>query len=471
MWIISNALMKDYENSLSLQVRAVESLAGNCSDGEQSVLLNTNPMPQVYLSQDRTTEAYRRFQSLMTSETLTEDRGEDLLTWYRADFLAQTFQSPEKEKVSQERTLDSGKKWHACFGRYNQDSRLLKTAQLCLIEDSMSCLSTLPNQGLMLRGELLAQKPLEQDISAIGFGVSPDGETFFHTQNTGGLDGGSNSRRALKKRQMIGTPTACMSVRSSKFSKGRIPNPAEYVLLEPENLRDQVSNMDNWQMFPTPQTRGFTNDGDLLQLAKVCDNFEEMSAMAYRAAHKKKAGYWPTPTSSNGGSNNNSKSVKERGHGTNLVGAVAKFPTPTVFGNYNQKGMSATSGDGLATFVGKFPTPCARDYKDGHFLPETKEKRDAHSRGKPLSEYIGGRLNPDWVELLMLWPKHWTSLEQSPDMDNWGSTDDDWEEGTPRVTSNCPNRAARLRAIGNGQTPACVAAAWQLLMKRFEGNS
>jgi hypothetical protein len=30
----------------------------------------------------------------------------------------------------------------------------------------------------------------------------------------------------------------------------------------------------------------------------------------------------PTPTTSNGGSNNNSAAVKERGHGTNLIGAV-----------------------------------------------------------------------------------------------------------------------------------------------------
>ena len=31
---------------------------------------------------------------------------------------------------------------------------------------------------------------------------------------------------------------------------------------------------------------------------------------------------WPTPTTSRGGSNNNSKSVRQKGHGTNTVGAV-----------------------------------------------------------------------------------------------------------------------------------------------------
>jgi hypothetical protein len=40
-------------------------------------------------------------------------------------------------------------------------------------------------------------------------GFVPNGETFFHTPNCTGMDGGSNSRKALKKR-MLPTPTASM---------------------------------------------------------------------------------------------------------------------------------------------------------------------------------------------------------------------------------------------------------------------
>lgn len=39
-------------------------------------------------------------------------------------------------------------------------------------------------------------------------------------------------------------------------------------------------------------------------------------------------------------------------------------PTPTVNGNHNRKGASATSGDGLATVVKMWPTPQASDCKD-----------------------------------------------------------------------------------------------------------
>lgn len=36
----------------------------------------------------------------------------------------------------------------------------------------------------------------------------------------------------------------------------------------------------------------------------------------------------------------------------------SRLPTPTVCGNYNRKGASPTSGDGLATALRRLPTPC-----------------------------------------------------------------------------------------------------------------
>lgn len=44
-------------------------------------------------------------------------------------------------------------------------------------------------------------------------------------------------------------------------------------------------------------------------------------------------------------------------------GAFATIPTPTVTGNYNRRGCSKKSGDGLATWVSKYPTPRASDVK------------------------------------------------------------------------------------------------------------
>ena len=66
------------------------------------------------------------------------------------------------------------------------------------------------------------------------------------------------------------------------------------------------------------------------------------------------------------------------------------WPTPTVCGNYNRKGASATSGDGLATAV-----------------------RMGGTQGDCLPQQVGGPLNPPWVEWLMGWPIGWTDLKPS----------------------------------------------------------
>ena len=57
----------------------------------------------------------------------------------------------------------------------------------------------------------------------------------------------------------------------------------------------------------------------------------------------------------------------EETESSSLPTEIPLWPTPTVKGNYNKKGLSAKSGDGLATAVNKsrmWPTPMARDYKD-----------------------------------------------------------------------------------------------------------
>lgn len=97
------------------------------------------------------------------------------------------------------------------------------------------------------------------------------------------------------------------------------------------------------------------------------------------------------------------------------------FPTPTVCWNYNRKGASATSGDGLATYVRKYPTPTATAYKGwspNHNRADTDDRidytieREAHESGTP------GRLNPMWEEWLMAWPIGWTQLKPL-EMDRW----------------------------------------------------
>lgn len=91
------------------------------------------------------------------------------------------------------------------------------------------------------------------------------------------------------------------------------------------------------------------------------------------------------------------------------------WATPTVNGNYNRKGASPTSGDGLATQVRKWPTPTASDAdKWSHqSLEERKSKGQQVRLPTAVSPEggAGGSLNPTWVEWLMGFPLEWTALK------------------------------------------------------------
>lgn len=123
----------------------------------------------------------------------------------------------------------------------------------------------------------------------------------------------------------------------------------------------------------------------------------------------------------------------------------------------------------------RVPTPCASEARQGFQDRSSSKKGTQESlttiiQGGPEIE-AGGSLNPDWVEWLMGWPIGWTRLEHLP-----AGVYADWAEKTvsgqwwlqepdiPRVAVGVPDRAKRLKAIGNGQVPACAALAWSLLV-------
>lgn len=104
--------------------------------------------------------------------------------------------------------------------------------------------------------------------------------------------------------------------------------------------------------------------GDLIQAVRGNEN-----------THFRNRQTWSIPTA------NCSTGAGHQGRqgGLNLQTAV-KWATPTVCGNYNKKGASAKSGDGLAT-------------------------------------QAGGALNPKWVEGLMGWPMNWTCADPMSELD------------------------------------------------------
>jgi len=113
---------------------------------------------------------------------------------------------------------------------------------------------------------------------------------------------------------------------------------------------------------------------------------------------------WGTPQA-----HERAQSPRKVDHGIQLANQVAMWPTPTEHGNYNKKGASQHSGDGLATAVAKFPTPCKSDATGGAAYSKPPSRQGSFL----LREVTRGALNPTWVEWLMGFPLGWTDLDAS----------------------------------------------------------
>lgn len=121
------------------------------------------------------------------------------------------------------------------------------------------------------------------------------------------------------------------------------------------------------------------------------------------------------------------------------------WPTASVCGNYNRKGVSATSGDSLATAVKNWPAPTAADALIGNLQSTQQKPGSMHSvnlskavswptptqsdwrgacsamirkggRKRNRLDFVvyekqQGQLNADWVEILMGLPIGWTDID------------------------------------------------------------
>jgi len=135
------------------------------------------------------------------------------------------------------------------------------------------------------------------------------------------------------------------------------------------------------------------------------------------------SGLWPTPTCPNGGrsvahvtdwrSERTAYNAKGKKVQVDLGQAVKRWPTPTSSLGTNGGLVTpakAREGGTLieALSARTYATPTARDWRSGKASQATHDKNS-----RPLSEQIGGSLNPTWVEWLMGWPLGWTDLEPS----------------------------------------------------------
>lgn len=216
-WLYSQALVEAYS-------------VATCSDGVQSALSSSIPTPQAYLSPDKMTGFSRLSRFGMTFGPLTDDRGKALLTWFLAGFHVRTSAVQEKEQASTGIGQGSGQKWLGLLARHDRDMCLWKTAQCSLLEDSELFSETWPRWGSMLNGDVYQQQTVALRTKEIESGLWATPTTMDKLP--------PKSPGALQREATVARP-------------GR---------RKPANLRDQVSNMQNW---PTPQASDNRDRGNL----------------------------------------------------------------------------------------------------------------------------------------------------------------------------------------------------------------
>ena len=179
-WLFSRALVEEY-------------LADTCSDGAPFAPSSGNPTPQAYLPPDRMTAFSRPSRFGMTFSPLTDDLGAAVLTWCQEASRARTSALPARERALTEPAAECGVTWRGSLARFDPDSRSWRTAQPSLLEDLGESSVIWPRSGMTAAGQCWELPTLERRTSGTGSGCVPNGLTFFHTPNTNGLDGGSNS--------------------------------------------------------------------------------------------------------------------------------------------------------------------------------------------------------------------------------------------------------------------------------------
>jgi site-specific DNA-cytosine methylase len=91
--------------------------------------------------------------------------------------------------------------------------------------------------------------------------------------------------------------------------------------------------------------------------------------------------------------------------------------------------------------------------------------------GTAVETLKGGKLNPDWVEIIMGFPFGFTNINQSGVDKNWlGCWNKKDQPSVPRLTMTSLNREKRIRCLGNAVVPQCAQAIARTI-KKIEENT
>lgn len=217
-WLYSRALVEAFSEH-------------NCSDIDVSVRSSLTPTHNPSFWHDRMMDTSRHSRYGMTSEPLTESRGEELLTLFRGGFHAKTSVLQESKRGLMENAQDFGKKCQESLEKFAQKSYSLKTAHNSQGSGCLKSYPILPKWGTMRNGDVSERTRLELTTkeNESGFLVStptklmPYERTDPKTENRirilpsgqprklskNGLDGSLNWVQFLLWMEILPTPERC----------------------------------------------------------------------------------------------------------------------------------------------------------------------------------------------------------------------------------------------------------------------
>lgn len=267
-WLFSQALVEEYS-------------AATCSGGAPFAPLSVMPTQHKFWRNDKTMEPSKLSQFGLTCAVLTEDHGEALLTWFRADSRVRTYQLPGMASALMAPALAYGAKWHESSARYDLPTSSWKTHQGLWTEDLHWSSVILPRWGMTRSGVLFRHPTAERPISASGSGLWPTPTVHGnHNQPGSSKTAGWGLSSAVKlwqtpvaddavsrpagKWNSRGEPKLSAQVRPSPLNGQLNPDWVEWLMGWPAGWTDlkplEMDKFREWQQQHSPSYRSTATD-------------------------------------------------------------------------------------------------------------------------------------------------------------------------------------------------------------------